>query len=89
MATEIDKLLREVQSLSPDDLRRVRRVIDERPARSEPRVSGHGSAQLQALHQMWKELAALPVQNPPDGLSSRDHDRLLYGEELLKQLPNA
>lgn len=79
MATEIDKLLREVQSLSPDDMRRLRRVIDERLARSEPPVSGHGSAQLQALDQLRKELAALPVQNPPDGLSNRDHDRLLYG----------
>jgi hypothetical protein len=33
-----------------------------------------------ALNQLRKELAALPVANPRDGFSGRDHDQLLYGD---------
>ena len=32
-----------------------------------------------ALHRLRRALALLPVMNPPDGFSNRDHDRLLYG----------
>lgn len=79
MATEIDKRLRELQLLCSDDMRRLRRVIDKQLSRSEP--AGNGSAQLQALNRLRKELAALPVQHPADGLSNRDHDRLRNGGE--------
>jgi hypothetical protein len=34
----------------------------------------------EALNQLRKEMAALPVANPTDGFSGRDHDQLLYGE---------
>jgi hypothetical protein len=33
-----------------------------------------------ALEDLRRELAALPIHNPADGVSNRDHDRLLYGE---------
>jgi hypothetical protein len=33
----------------------------------------------EALNQLRKELAALPVANPADGFSGRDHDQALYG----------
>ena len=34
-----------------------------------------------ALHELRMELATLPVVNPADGFSNRDHDRLIYGGE--------
>lgn len=36
-------------------------------------------AMLAMLDDLRRELATLPVANPEDGLSNRDHDRLLYG----------
>lgn len=35
--------------------------------------------QRAALQRLRRELAALPVRNPADGLSNRQHDQLLYG----------
>ena len=35
--------------------------------------------QHENLERLQKELAALPVMNPADGFSNRDHDDLLYG----------
>ncbi len=32
------------------------------------------------VQQLQSELASLPVQNPGDGFSNRDHDDTLYGE---------
>jgi hypothetical protein len=32
------------------------------------------------LDRLRRELAGLPVCNPADGLTNRDHDRVLYGE---------
>ncbi|MEZ6111938.1 MAG: hypothetical protein R3C99_13105 [Pirellulaceae bacterium] len=39
------------------------------------------SKRKKALDDLRQELAQLPVMNPDDGLSNRDHDRVLYGEE--------
>ena len=33
----------------------------------------------QALNRFRQELATLPVVNPSDGFSNREHDNLLYG----------
>jgi hypothetical protein len=33
-----------------------------------------------ALHRLRQELAVLPVHNPVDGFSNRQHDQLLYGD---------
>lgn len=32
-----------------------------------------------SLERLRRELAALPVRNPADGFSGRDHDSVLYG----------
>lgn len=32
-----------------------------------------------ALERLRQDLAALPVENPVDGFSNRQHDQLLYG----------
>lgn len=79
MATEIDKLLEELQLLSPEEMRRVRRAIDELLAESGPATAANGSRRLEALNRLRKELVALPVENLAVGLSNRDHDKLLYG----------
>jgi hypothetical protein len=53
----------------------------ERLARSVRNGKGHSSQeQRKALDGLRKELASLPVNNPEDGISNRDHDSLLYGE---------
>jgi predicted DNA-binding antitoxin AbrB/MazE fold protein len=37
------------------------------------------TAQRQALDRLDAEMANLPVENPDDGFSARDHDLVLYG----------
>jgi hypothetical protein len=36
-------------------------------------------AQRQALGELSKQIEKMPVFNPPDGRSNRDHDALIYG----------
>jgi len=36
--------------------------------------------QRDALHRLRQELATLPVHNPANGWSNRQHDQLLYGD---------
>ena len=57
-------------------------VLIERLARSLQGTPARGSSdqQREALRQLRRALAALPVTNPADGFSNRDHDRLLYGD---------
>lgn len=50
---------------------RIMRAIGGNPA--------NGSRQ-EALDALRQEMAALPVRNPADGFSNRDHDALLYGD---------
>ena len=54
----------------------------ERLARSVRMAPAPRSAEQQseALNQLRREMAALPVANPADGFSGCDHDQLLYGE---------
>jgi len=37
-------------------------------------------SQYDAFRRLRQELAALPVRNPSDGWSNRNHDQLLYGD---------
>jgi len=63
--------------LSPDE----RLMLIERLARSmHSDQTNPAEMQLAALKRLRDELAALPVTNPDDGFSNREHDRLLYGE---------
>ena len=36
--------------------------------------------QREALRRLRHAIATLPIYNPEDGFSNRDHDRLLYGD---------
>jgi predicted DNA-binding antitoxin AbrB/MazE fold protein len=35
--------------------------------------------QRDAIEEMLAEIEALPIEEPDDGFSGRDHDRILYG----------
>jgi len=39
------------------------------------------SEQQQALAELQQELSAIREQVPADGLTGRDHDRILYGDQ--------
>jgi hypothetical protein len=58
-------------------------AIIERLARSlqEPATEDRVIAEQQrkALQGLQHTLSSLPIHNPDDGFSNRDHDRLLYG----------
>ena len=81
MSAEIEKLLSELPSLSPDEMVRLRQAIDRQLAQSPSAGAANGSQRLQALNRLRRELSALPVHNPVDGLSNRDHDRIVYGDD--------
>lgn len=52
----------------------------ERTARSLRAAPSDAARQREALRALQTKLAQLPVENPADGFSGREHDRLLYGE---------
>ena len=73
-----EDLQKAIHELSPVDklhlIEEVAKSLREPAAGTDPRQR---KANLDGLR---RELAALPVRNPADGFSNRDHDRLLYGE---------
>lgn len=54
------------------------RQRDESPAKP-PRTDAAQPGKRKIFDDLRRKLAALQVANPDDGLSNRDHDRLLYG----------
>lgn len=38
------------------------------------------ACQQQAIDEMLAEIDRLPIQEPDDGFSGRDHDKILYGQ---------
>jgi hypothetical protein len=55
-------------------IERLARSLRETPS---PRTA---EQQRAAFNQLRKEMATIPVSNPADAWSARDHDQLLYGE---------
>ena len=57
-------------------------VLIEQLARSlrEGSLRTSSAHQREALRRLRQELACLPVHNPTDGWSNRDHDQVLYGD---------
>lgn len=52
----------------------------ERVTRSLRQANGHRKPNPpERVAQRIKQIAALPVQSPPDGFSARNHDAVLYG----------
>ena len=57
------------------------RLIEELARSLRATTSKAKSDDLRAnLDRLQRELAPLPVRNPADGFSARDHDSQLYGE---------
>lgn len=71
-----ETLERTLESLSATEkLEFIERVARSLRAAT-PSVSG--LEQREALQKLCRELGALPVHNPTDGFTHRDHDRILY-----------
>ncbi len=65
-----------------EESQRLRRKLERMRRSLEWRVmtaSHHSPGPRAGLDDLRRELAALPVENPSDGFSARDHDDLLYG----------
>jgi hypothetical protein len=70
------KLEATVEGLSEDDRLRLIEILSRSLRASSPTAVSRQAAARQSL---MNELAALPVNNPADGFSNRQHDTLLYG----------
>jgi len=75
MATDAyDDILKQAREvLSAEEQHRLAAEL----AAGRPRANA--ASQREALRELMADLDALPVGNPADGASNRDHDRLLYG----------
>lgn len=75
---DFDTMVQTLEQLSPAE----KLALIERLARSLRVTPQEGplDQQHETLRRLRRELAALPVTNPADGFSNRDHDRLLYGD---------
>jgi hypothetical protein len=75
---DLDTLEQTVERLTPTE----KLTLIEHLARSlrETSTRTTSTQQRDALRRLRQELAALPVHNPVDGFSNRQHDQLLYGE---------
>jgi len=80
MATRVfDEILtRACRDLSRDEQAKLVSALTARLRASEAPSGAH---QRQALLQLREELDALPFQNPDDGFSNREHDRLLSKQD--------
>jgi len=78
----LDRLIKDLEGLSIEERRELYRALRDDLAANgaaettRERTTGQREA-LQALH---ADLIRLPVANPSDGFSNRDHDQALYGE---------
>lgn len=82
-----DGLLKPLEPLALPDQSRVRlRVeVDETPVSSDSastaeRLKAEAASQRRAMLEFDAEINGAPDLSPEDGLSSVDHDRILYGE---------
>ena len=44
-----------------------------------PNKAPEGKESRQNIREMMEKLEAMPVGNPDDGFSSKDHDKIIYG----------
>jgi hypothetical protein len=75
---DLDTLEQTVERLTPAEkltlIEYLARSLRETPTRTT------SAQQRNVLRRLRQELAVLPVHNPVDGFSNRQHDQLLYGE---------
>ncbi len=74
----LDALEQTIEGLTPEEklalIEHIARSLQAVPMRMPP-VQQHD-----ALRRLRQELAGLPVYNPVDGFSNRQHDQVLYGD---------
>jgi hypothetical protein len=75
---DLDTVVQTLERLTPLE----KLVLIERLARSLQDSSARvtSSQQRDALRRLRQELKGLPVCNPADGFTNREHDQLLYGD---------
>ena len=75
---DLDTLEQAIERLTPAE----KLTLIEHIARSLRNVPTRTSnvQRRDALRRLRQELAVLPVHNPVDGFSNRQHDQLLYGD---------
>jgi hypothetical protein len=75
---DLDAVVQTLERLTPIE----KLVLIERLARSLQDISTRltPSQQRDALRRLRQELKGLPVCNPSDGFTNREHDQLLYGD---------
>ena len=75
---DLDTLEQTIEWLTPAEkltlIEHIARSLRDVPMRTTP------VQQRDALRRLRQELAVLPVHNPVDGFSNRQHDQLLYGD---------
>jgi hypothetical protein len=75
---DLDTLEQTIERLTPREkltlIEHIARSLRDMPIQS-PSVQ-----QRDALRRLRQELAILPVYNPVDGFSNRQHDQWLYGD---------
>jgi hypothetical protein len=75
---DLHTLEQTIEHLTPSEklmlIEHLARSLRDVPTRMTP------AQQCDALHRLRQELATLPVHNPVDGFSNRQHDQLLYGD---------
>ena len=75
---DLDTLEQTIERLTPVEkltlIEHLARSLRDASMRTTP------AQQRDALCRLRQELAVLPVHNPVDGFSNRQHDQLLYGE---------
>ena len=74
---DLETLAQTVERLTPTEkltlIEYLARSLRETPTQTT------STQQRDALRRLRQELAILPVHNPVDGFSNRQHDQLLYG----------
>lgn len=78
MSPELDWETVRESALSLSDRRKLELIRSLTESLLQIDADADGNRRI-ALDELRREMAALPVSNPTDGLSNRDHDRLLYG----------
>ncbi len=78
VSTNWTMLCESIQHLSPNErlllIEEVARSLQQTPTADNP------AQQKAILDDLRRNLAAMPIRNLDDGLSGRDHDRILYGD---------
>jgi hypothetical protein len=75
---EFAHIVASLAALSPEQMRQLRRELDSKLAAVETSTPDRTRQQRDALREVCEKLDAMPSAEHRDGLTNRDHDRILY-----------